>query len=453
MIPDQGPRSRWTIAGHAGIVAALIIALVVLRRPLVAWFTGGSMSGGEQASSVDGRAMPGMPGMSAKPGMSGTPAQEPPGEIDHYTCSMHPSVHHKGPGTCPICGMKLVPVRKEHASQGVIAIDESHRQLIGVRTGPVVLAPMKRVLKAVGLVAYDESALVDVSLRVRGWITSLRVSETGQRVTRGETLFTLYSPELYNAQQDFLLARKSTGGLADAAHARLALLGMSEAEIATLAKSGAASESEAFASPSSGFVIEKDVVEGGSVDAGVRVFRIAALDRVWIEAEIYEQDLASVHVGQHAAVTLDYLPGRTYDAKVAYVYPYLDPKTRTGRARVVLANKGLDLRPGMYAALSISADLGMRLQVPVGAVVYAGPRRIAFVDLGQGRFRPREVQVGPESDGMVEVLSGLEPGDVVATSGAFLIAADARITTTAKLWDAASEASDAGSPDSEGGAR
>ncbi len=182
----------------------------------------------------------------------------------------------------------------------------------------------------------------------------------------------------------------------------------------------------------------------------MRLYRIAALSKVWVEAEVYESDLAQVHAGQHASVTLDYLPGRAYEAKVAYVYPYLEATARTGRVRLELANEDLELRPGMYASVELSSELGTRVQVPAAAVVYTGPRRLVFVDLGSGRFRPQEVQVGAESAGMYEVRSGLSAGDRVATSGVFLIAAEARIATAAKYWDSTSETSDgAAAPPSE----
>ncbi len=334
-----------------------------------------------------------------------------------------------------------------------VHIDEGRRQLIGVRTGAVVEAPMRTSFRAVGRVAYDESKLADVNLKVRGWITKLYVDETGQRVRRGQPLFSLYSPELYNAEQDFLFATHGAsaagapdGGtsrvsyLVTAARQRLHLLGLDDAQIDATAKNGTPSETVTFGAPASGFVIEKNVVEGAAVEAGMRLYRIAALDRVWVEAEVYEADLAHVRVGQRADVALDYLPGRSYEAKVAYVYPYLDPAARTGRVRIELANAGLDLRPGMYATVTLSADLGVRVQVPAAAVVYTGPRRLVFVDLGQGRFRVQEVKVGTESDdGMYEVLSGLRAGDVVATSGVFLIASEARLGTAAKYWENGAE--------------
>lgn len=430
--------SRRSLATSIALVGALFALGLAFHRPLVAWFTG------ESVSVTVGSSGPSVAVQRSSAGM--------PGEIDHYTCSMHPSVKQKTPGNCPICGMALVPVTKEQKEQGVVTIDEARRQLIGVRTAPVIEAPMRSVLRAVGQVAYDEAGLTDVNIKVHGWVTKLYVSRTGERVARGQTLFALYSPELYNAEQDFLLAtasssRATAGGaapegvgrvdpLAKAARQRLRLLGLSDTQIDAVAKKGTPDESVAFQSPAGGFVIEKNVVEGASVDTGMRLFRIAALGKVWVEADVYEADLARVRVGQSAQVTLDYLPGRSYDARVEYIYPYLDPKTRTARVRVELGNKDLDLRPGMYANVELAADLGTRLQVPASAVVYTGPRRLVFVDLGEGRFKPVEVKVGTESNGSYEVLAGLDAGDVVATSGVFLIAAEARISTAAKYWEA-----------------
>jgi Cu(I)/Ag(I) efflux system membrane fusion protein len=354
--------------------------------------------------------------------------------------------------------MDLIPVTNAQEAQGVVMIDEARRQLIGVRTGPVVQGPMRQSFRAVGQVTYDESKLSDVNLKVQGWITKLFVSQTGQRVSAGQPLFSLYSPELYNAQQDFLLATKgasssssSTGSsshadLGRAARQRLHLLGLSDGQIANIEKNASPTENVTISSPASGFVIEKNVVEGASVDPGMRLFRIAALNKVWVEADVYEGDLRHVRIGQVATVTLDFLPGRSYEAKVSYIYPFLDPKNRTVRVRTELANKDLDLRPGMYATIELAADAEPRLQVPASAVVYTGPRRLVFIDLGEGRFRPQEIRVGSQANGMYEVLDGLHAGDVVATSGVFLIAAEARIRTAAKYWDDAEPTTGAGAP-------
>lgn len=418
--------------GTVLFVAALALAAFVFRVELGAWFGG-------KAEPVAG-----IP-KAASPSRAGAQASD----IDHYTCPMHPSVKQEGPGKCPICGMDLTPVTKEQQRQGVVLIDDARRQLIGVRTGTVTEGPMQRSLRATGRVTYDESALTDVTLKVGGFITKLFVSRTGQRVKAGQTLFTLFSPDLFGAQQDFLLASQSAalmpsaGGapsrvemLGRAARTRLKLLGLGEAEIDALAKRGTPSESIAFPSPASGFVLEKDVVEGAAVQAGMRLFRIAALDKVWVEADVYEADLSQIRVGEEATVTLDYLPGHSYPAKVSSLYPFLDPTARTGKVRVELANKELELRPGMYASVLLaSSERAPRVQVPVDAVVYTGPRRLVFVDLGEGRFRPQEIHVGAEANGMYEVRDGLKAGDQVATSGVFLIAAEARISTAAKYWD------------------
>jgi Cu(I)/Ag(I) efflux system membrane fusion protein len=427
-----GKRSaHWLPFAFLGLV---VLLAVVYRAPLSAWFRG--------SSAVEAKS-------------SAAPASEPhaEGDVDHYTCSMHPSVKQPGPGKCPICGMDLIPVTREQQSAGVVLIDEHRRQLIGVRTAPVAEGPLRRSFRALGRVTYDESKLTDVTLKVRGFITRLLVNETGQHVARGQTLLTLYSPDLYSAEQDFLLASRGATAAAGAvageaprapsfaraARKRLNLLGLSDAQIDAILNRGEPEENTAIASPAAGFVIEKDVVEGAAVEPGMRLLRIAALDRVWVEADVYEADLARVRVGQPARVTLDYLPGKSYDAKVAFVYPYLESGARTGRVRIELPNKSGELRPGMYASVELASDVGPRLEVPAAAVVYTGPRRLVFVDLGEGRFSPREIQVGSEADGRYEVLSGLTAGEVVATSGVFLIAAEARISTAAKYWDSAPE--------------
>lgn len=435
-LPSREHWRRWlpTLA-----FALLLVALgLIFRAPLRAWFAGEP----SQDRST--------PGAGAEPSAARATAgpDQDPDAIDHYTCSMHPSVHQSEPGKCPICGMDLIPVTRAQQQEGVVLIDEARRQLIGVRVASVTEAPLQRTLRAVGRVAYDESKLTDVTLKVHGWITKLLVNETGQRVKQGQPLFQLYSPDLFSAQQDFLLARGGGGGaaggaasplLAQSARQRLHLLGLGDAEIEALERRGTPSESIPFPSPASGFVIEKAVVEGAAAEAGMRLYRIASLDSVWVEAELYEADLARVHVGERATVTLDYVPGRAYEGKVSYIYPFVDPMARTGRVRVVLANPALELRPGMYASVSLVSAPAPRLQVPASAVVYTGPRRLVFVDLGEGRFRPQEIRVGAESGGMYEVLEGLKPGDRVATSGVFLIAAEARISTAAKYWEKAPE--------------
>ena len=368
-------------------------------------------------------------------------------EISHYTCSMHPSVKQEGPGKCPICAMDLTPVTKQEVETGTIFVDEIRRQRIGVRTDAVKKRKMVLQVRAVGAVRYDESRLHDVNLRMSGWVQHLSVDETGQRVKAGQTLFTLYSPELYAAQLEHLASvkRQAEGGemlvhLAQASRTRLRLLGMNAGQISALEKRGEARENVPIPSPASGYVVDKQVVDGARVEAGMRVYRIADLSKVWIDAEIYESDLAHVKAGQSAVVELPYAQDKRFQGEVDYVYPTLEAQTRTGRARIVLDNAGLELKPDMYADVSIDVDLGERLAVPDSAVVYTGPRRLVFVDLSEGKLQPKVVKLGAHVDGFYEVTEGLSAGEVVVTSGNFLIAAESRIRSAAQYWESSDAA-------------
>ncbi|HEX8441708.1 efflux RND transporter periplasmic adaptor subunit [Archangium sp.] len=369
-----------------------------------------------------------------------------PGEVAHYTCPMHPSVKQKEAGKCPICGMDLTPVTREELESGVVLIDSLRRQRIGVKTAPVKVGPMDLSVRALGRVTYDETALVDVTLKLDGFIHKLHVDATGQPVKRGEALFTLYSPELYAAQQEYLLALRSqvaakdsgaperADSLVHASRKRLELWGLTQAQLDGIARRGEPIENLPFLAPASGYVLEKTVVEGAAVRAGDRLYRIAPLDKVWVEADVYEADLPRVKVGQEVEVTLPYLPGKTFKGRVGYLYPTLQASTRTGRLRVELRNPALELKPDMYAEVKLKVEGGARLQVPESAVLYTGPRRLVFVDLGEGRMAPREVKLGVHAGEAYEVLEGLKAGEVVVTSGNFLVAAESRIRSAADHW-------------------
>lgn len=375
-------------------------------------------------------------------------------DIAYWTCSMHPSVRQAGPGTCPICSMDLVPVRRQEAATGEVTIDAARRQELGVETVAVGRRSLVQEVRAVGRVAYDETQLTDVTARVAGYIGRLFADATGQRVAKGAPLFTLYSPELYAAQEEYLTvlasqqAARSTSApdradyLVDAARQRLRLWGLTDSEIARVERTGKPAEYLTFASPASGFVMEKAVVEGAAVQPGMRLFRLARLDPVWIEAEVFEADLPLVREGQAVRVTLPglpgpnlpNLPGEGFAGKVAFVYPYLDGSARTGKVRLELRNPGLLLKPDMYANVELEIGLGERLVVPEEAVLYAGERSFVFVDLGEGKLRPREVKIGIRSGDWLEVLEGLEPGDEVVRSGNFLVAAESRLKQALEQW-------------------
>jgi len=455
------------------LIAALVTMTIWLREPLVAWFTLNDRANPKQAEATAAEDRPAtQPASQSSTQPATRPATQPAtrpassgitdgsGPVSHeghghrgsdpayYTCSMHPSVRQQEPGICPICSMDLTPVTWDEKESGVVVVDSTRRQEFGVRTGLVITKPAHQEIRAVGRVTYDETRFQDVTLKFGGWIDDLRVNRTGQMVNRGQTLFTLYSPELFAAQKDFLLALRSRARSSDsepsnrveylvgAARERLGLWDLSDHQIEVIASEAKPIRSIPVPSPVTGHVIEKDVVEGAAIQPGQRVYRIAGLDRVWIEAEVYEADLSAVAEGQTAKIELPQRPGQTFEGEVAYVYPYLDAASRTGRIRIELANPGLVLRPDMYANVEIHLDLGERLLVPRSAVIYTGPRRLVFIDLGEGRLRPQEVEIGPAVDGYFEVVEGLHEGQRVVTSGNFLVAAESRIRSATTFWEA-----------------
>ncbi len=373
-------------------------------------------------------------------------------DVAYYTCSMHPQVHADHPGTCPICSMPLVPVSQTEQQTGVVRVDVNRRAQLGIRTAKVVRGPMTLDIRAQGRLVVDETRLHDVTLKIGGYVSSLAVNATGQRVNKGDTLFTLYSPELYAAQQEYLIARTNRDAMHEAGDAtrsdalvrasetKLKLWGLDDDQLHAIVAKGEPIERLPFRSPASGFVMEKFVVDGDAVTAGQRLFRIADLDQIWVEADVYEADLGRIAKGQPATVTLTYLPGRTFEGKVAFVYPYLDPTSRTGRVRIALPNKGIELKPDMFATVTFDLPLGDKIQIPSSAVVYTGPRRLVFVDLGDGRLKPQEVTIGARSGDLVEVLSGVNVGDSIVTSGNFLVAAESRVRSGGVLSEGGSDA-------------
>lgn len=338
------------------------------------------------------------------------------------------------------------PATKEaEASKYEIAIGPQRRQMLGVRTGSVIKGPMSLVIRAFGNVTYNETELNDVTIRIRGWITNLTVNYQGEYVKKGQRLFTLYSPELYAAQKEYLqmLKRESkksieaiegVNPIVKSARERLKLWGISDEQTDEITAKREAFEKMPFISPVNGYVIEKNVVEGDLIEAGMKVFRIVPIENVWLKAEIYQSDLLQIHRGDQATITLPYIPGKTYTAHASYVYPYLQGNARTGWVLFQLDNPVEELLPDMYANIELTINLGERLQVPESAVIYIGNERLAFLDLGEGRLSPKKITVGLRSNGYYEVLSGLNIGDRVVTSGNFLIAAESRILSAMEYW-------------------
>ena len=355
-----------------------------------------------------------------------------------WTCGMHPQIIQDHPGDCPICHMKLTPRRQAPAPAGgaataAISIDPVTTQNMGLRTATVGRGPLRRVVRTVGVVDYDETSLADVTTKFKGWIEKLDADTTGQLVHRGEPLFEIYAPDLYNAQTEYVLALKQPAGSMDllkaSALTKLQFFDVSADQIAELEKTGQPRRTLRVLAPRDGVVMEKLAVQGQMVDAGMRLYRIADIGTVWVLAQVYEQDLPYLKLGQEATVTLTYLPDRTYRGRVTYVYPTVDDRTRTAKVRVELHNPGYALKPGMFASVELRADLASdALLVPDTAVLRSGDTNTVFVALAGGRFEPRPVTLGPRGDGDVyQVLGGLAAGDRVVTSGQFLLDSESQL--------------------------
>jgi membrane fusion protein, copper/silver efflux system len=322
----------------------------------------------------------------------------------------------------------------------VITIDNRRRQMIGVETSEVIYRDLVKSIRAVGEVKFDERLLSQVTLKFDGYVGDLKVNYVGARVNKNQILFTVYSPELLAAQQEYLTTlkhrqnRKTEDGLLRAARQRLALWDMSPQEIKKLEQRGSPQDYVAIYAPRRGTLIERNIVDGSAARKGQTLLTIADLSRVWIEAEVFEADLELVQVGMSANFTLPYLPGRTYPVVVEYIYPYLKSDSRTGRIRLSLENPDGVLKPDMYAEVLLEAKLGRRLSVPEEAIIIAGSSRVVFIDLGEGRLKPVRIKTGRNAQGLVEVLDGLSLGDTVVTSGNFLIAAETRLKTGIEQW-------------------
>lgn len=401
---------------------------------------------------------------------------------DPYYCPMHPDeTGVDANARCPVCGMKLEkrPARAapnaasrspaggavERATSGVapgsnplppvpglipIELSLDRVQNIGVRTAPATLEALARELRAVGVVSADESRLARVHTRFSGWIERLEVATTGQKVARGQVLAGLYNLELLPAQQEFLAARRWNPPPAGSLHqptgegesierdarARLELFGLSPAEIDDIADSGKASRTVAVTAPIGGYVVSKNAVQGAFVQPGTELFEIADLSKVWVMLDVYEHEVSRVRVGQTAEVSVGAYPGERFTGKVGFLYPVIDPSTRTLRVRVELDNRGMKLRPGMYATAMIQMDAARATVIPTEALVDTGDHQYVFVVKPGGRFEPRAVKPGPRENDKVQILEGLASGDVVVTTGNFLIDSESRLLAAIQGPDA-----------------
>jgi Cu(I)/Ag(I) efflux system membrane fusion protein/cobalt-zinc-cadmium efflux system membrane fusion protein len=419
-------------------------------------------------------------------------AQQDHAVKQQYTCGMHPMIVTDEPGTCPICqmdltpvkagtvgqaasvaesgerkikywvapmdptyirdepgqspmGMDLVPVYEDETPSGAtIAIDPVTAQNMGVRTAMVERRDLHRLIRTVGTVDYDEPKVTSINAKVDGWIEKLYVAETGELVQKGQPLLEIYSPKLVAAQQEYLLALRNRTALQDSSFAEIAAGGhrlldaalqrlrywdISSRQIRQLEKTGQVRKTLTLHAPYQGVVTMKMVMPGQHIKAGQELFRIGDISKVWVYADIYEYELPWIKVGQKAEVVLPFVSGKTLSAEISTIYPYVEPKTRTVKARLEFANPGFELKPDMYVNVRIQAQrVQDALAVPGEAVIHSGEKQRVFVALGEGKFEPREVKTGvQDQEGYIEITQGLLEGERVVTSAQFLFDSESRL--------------------------
>ncbi len=359
---------------------------------------------------------------------------ETPGrKVLYWHDPMNPQQKFDKPGKSPFMNMDLVPVyADEKGDESGVAVSARARQILGIRTAAAEVSELSQDMQAVGYVQADERRMARAEGRAAGWIEKLRVRAVNEPVRAGQTLAEIYSPELHAAQEEYLLARRMAKDnaadepLARAARRRLEALGISASDIERIERSGQASRRIALLAPISGVVSELTVREGAMVQAGMAAFTLTDLSSVWISVEVPEAQAAMLREGQKADARVQTLPGKTYEGRIDYVYPDLNPQTRTVKARIALANPGFALKPGMFAQVSLGAVARKALTVPAEAVIHTGTRNVVILADGE-RFRPATVTTGAHTDGHVEILSGLKAGERIVTSGQFLIDSEASL--------------------------
>jgi Cu(I)/Ag(I) efflux system membrane fusion protein len=397
--------------------------------------------------------------------------------IDYWTCTMHPSVHEKGPGKCSICSMDLVPVMKESAtpagstksapqhdhaamlagkpSGSSMTSSPSHefvvpverQQQIGVTYAKVERRPLAHAIRSVGLIVPDRSRNWQFVSRVDGYVQKLNVTSPGQVVEKDAPLLSIYSPDLLTSEREFVEllrmrdqakskdARETPQRLIESAKRRLQLWNVTPEQVAELEKTRKATDTLTLLSPFRGVVQSVPVEQGKSVKVGDMLVEVADLSLVWMWAEFYENELSMLQVGQKLAITAKSYPGQNFDGTIALIDPFINETKRTAKVRIDIPNADFKLRPGMYVNAELAMDMGEALTVPVSAIMPTGERNVVFIDKGEGKLEPRIVQLGAKYGDIYEVQSGLQEGERVVSSANFLIDAESKVQGALKDFE------------------
>jgi membrane fusion protein, copper/silver efflux system len=371
-------------------------------------------------------------------------------KILYWYDAMHPRYKSDKPGTAPDCAMDLVPKYADEVSPsmapGSLMVSASKQQLIGVRTTEARRETLVRDVRTTGQITADETKIAHVHVKINGFIEKVFVDYVGQLVKKGQPLFTLYSPDLVSTQEEYLIAKrgeKTLGGspfaevaqgsqsLLRSTRERLKLWDITDEQIKKLDESGEVSRTLTFYSPTSGFVMDRKAFPQTSVGPDTELYTVSDFSTVWVNADIFEYEVPFVKVGQHAEMQLSYYPGKTWKGRVSFIYPTVDPTTRTVKVRMEFRNPGFELKPQMFADIELKINYGNPIVVPQEAVLDSGKEQRIFIVKGDGYFEPRHITTGAKLDGKIVVLSGLKDGERVVSSGNFLIDSESRLNSDA----------------------
>lgn len=344
----------------------------------------------------------------------------------YWVAPMDPNYRRDAPGKSPM-GMDLIPVYEEesggNAKKGTVKIDPAVENNLGVKTASASFNKLAPQIDTVGYINFDESRLWQTNSRVSGWVETLNVDAVGKQVSKGDVLFTLYSPELVKAQEELLNAyRSGRKGLVNGARERLIALGLDKSQINQIVKRGRASQNVAIKAPADGVIAQLNIREGGYISPAQTVISAGPLDEMWIDVEVFERQSHWVDVGSNATMALSAFPGRSWEGKVDFIYPILDAKTRTLRVRLKFANEDGALKPNMFASVILQAESEAPvLTIPRESVIRSGGMTRVVLSEGEGKYRSARVKVGREAGEVIEVLAGLSENDKVVTSAQFML--------------------------------